>query len=200
MWYKRWTILVVLSTVCMAGCGGSGGSGGNPEEGGSEAGNQQAAAVKDPAAIVTEFLEAMRSGDDEKTASLLSKDARKMASESQLSVAPQGSDTARFEVGQIEWLADNGARVPCTWTDMDAKGQAQTEEAIWMVRRESAGWRIAGVAYKIFPDEPPLLMNFEDPADMKRKTQWVREEYVRRTRAANSQAQRQEINENSPPR
>ena len=33
---------------------------------------------------------------------------------------------------------------------------------------------------RVFPGEAPLLLNFEDPEDMFRKEQWVREEIRRR--------------------
>ena len=52
-----------------------------------------------------------------------------------------------------------------------------------MLRREPQGWRIAGMATKVFPDQPPLVLNFEDPADMQRKQDLVREEIARRINA-----------------
>ena len=69
----------------------------------------------------------------------------------------------------------------CTWTDVDADGQLKTDEAIWVVRREPEGWRIVGVAAMVFPGEPPVVLNFEDPDDMLRQQQWIREEIRRRT-------------------
>ena len=77
-------------------------------------------------------------------------------------------------------MGEDGARVACTWTDLDADGQPKTDEAIWVVRREPEGWRIVGVAAMVFPGEPPVVLNFEDPEDMLRKQQWVREEIRRR--------------------
>ena len=32
----------------------------------------------------------------------------------------------------------------------------------------------------VFPGEPPVVLNFEDPEDMLRQQQWVREEIRRR--------------------
>ena len=78
-------------------------------------------------------------------------------------------------------VGDDGARVPCTWTDIDEEGQRKSDDAIWVARREADGWRIAGVASTVFPGEPPLLLNFEDPEEMSRKQQLVREEIRRRS-------------------
>ena len=78
-----------------------------------------------------------------------------------------------------------------TWTDIDPDGQPKTDEAIWVLRHESRGWRIAGVAAQVFPGEPPLLLNFEDPQDMIRKQQWVREEIQRRAEKEESGFQAQ---------
>ena len=112
-------------------------------------------------------------------------------------VTPPASDTARFSIGKIDYVNDDGARVACTWTDLDEQGQPKTDEAIWVLRREQDGWRIAGVAAQVFPGEPPLLLNFEDPDDMFRKQQWVREEMRRRMEAGSSQAQNGEKQEKS---
>ena len=64
-----------------------------------------------------------------------------------------------------------------------------------MLRREQDAWRVAGVAAQVFPGEPPLLLNFEDPEDMFRKQQWVREEMRRRMAAGDLQAQGEEKQE-----
>jgi hypothetical protein len=46
---------------------------------------------------------------------------------------------------------------------------------------------VAGVAATVFPGEPPLLLNFEDPDDMAKKQEWLRAEVARRTQAEKSQ-------------
>jgi hypothetical protein len=103
-------------------------------------------------------------------------------------VTPPASDTARFKIGKIDYVNDDGARVASTWIDVDEQGQPRSDDAIWVLRREAEGWRIVGVAAQIFPGEQPLLLNFEDPDDMFRKQQWVREEIRRRMEAESLQA------------
>jgi len=135
----------------------------------------------------------VRDGEDEQASSLLTDLARQKTGEMDLQVAPPGSDTAQFEIGEVEMLGEEGARVHCRWSDLDAEGNRSSEKIIWAVRREAKGWRIAGMAPTIFPGEPPLLLNFEDPEEMMRKLEWVREEVVRRAQAEQmSQARRAE--------
>jgi hypothetical protein len=134
-----------------------------------------------PAEAVAEFLEAVRTGNDEAAAKMLSAVTRQKTAALNYTVKPPASDNAKFAVGKVDYIGHDGARVASTWTDLDPDGQPKTDEAIWVLRHESNGWRIAGVAAQVFAGEPPLLLNFEDPEDMIRKQQWVREEIRRRT-------------------
>ena len=190
-----WTVLVLL----VAGCGQQAGtdqSSANTHKAGSQAGDDSQPVVKadGPAAAVTEFLEAVRTGNDEKAAKMLSTVARQKTAALNRNVTPPASDTASFAVGKVDWVGENGARVACTWKDIDADGQSKTDEAIWVVRREPEGWRIVGVAAMVFPGEPPVVLNFEDPEEMLRQQQWIREEMRRRMEKEDGglQAKRQE--------
>jgi hypothetical protein len=139
-----------------------------------------------------QFLEAIRTGNDEVANRMLSKVARQKTAALNRSVTPPASDTAKFTVGKVDMIGDDGARVACTWTDLDPDRQPKTDEAFWIVRREVDGWRIAGVAAQIFPGEKPVLLNFEDPDDMFRQQQWVREEMRRRMEKEESGLQAQD--------
>jgi hypothetical protein len=59
---------------------------------------------------------------------------------------------------------------------------------IWFLRKEATGWRVAGIAMKVFDDQPPVLYNFEDQDDMDRKMQLIGEEMARREQAAVEEA------------
>jgi len=138
------------------------------------------AAIKPPEAYVTRFLEAVRTGDDATAESLLTPLAKKKTAELDIVVAPPGSETATFEIGKTE-LVDGGiAHVASTWTDLDNSKHPHTDEIIWCLRRQGQDWRIAGMATKVFEDQPPLLLNFEDPEDMIRKQKLVEQEIRRR--------------------
>jgi hypothetical protein len=178
-------IALAAATLTLLGCGKSMKTGGTTQDldtGAASDGGVGRDIVNsaDPASAVSEFLEAVRSGNDSKAARMLSQIAREKTASLNRSVTPPASDTAKFAIGKVEYVGEDGARVGSTWTDLDADGQPRTDEAIWVVRREPEGWRIAGVAAIVFPNEPPLVLNFEDPEDMFRKQQWVREEIERR--------------------
>ncbi len=195
MWRKHWMLLLAAGAVGVIGCGGSDGTGQGSAGGG--AGQGTGAAGSGPAAAVSAFLEAVRTGDDETARNMLSSIAREKTSQLGRGVTPPASDTARFEVGKVEYLAADGARVNCTWTDLDANGQPQTDRAQWMVRREPQGWRIVGVAYTVFEGEPPLLLDFENLEETLRKQQLAREEINRRAESKSLRAQRPENSQNS---
>ena len=187
--------LLAVLAVLATGLSGCGKAAGTHVTSAAEGGATGSDAVADgnsnangPAAAVREFLEAVRTGNDDKAWRMLSSTAREKMSSLNRSVTPPASDTARFSIGKVDYVNDDGARVACTWTDLDDEGRPTSDQAVWVLRREQEGWRVAGVAFQIFPGEAPLVLNFEDPEDMFRKQQWGREE-LRRRMAAEEQAQ-----------
>jgi hypothetical protein len=145
-----------------------------------------------PEGAVCQFLEAMRAGDDQKTEALFTATARQRIQEEKIAVAPRGSDTVRFELGKAEYLADDGARVACKCSDLDADGEKHTDEMTVMVRKEADGWRVAGMALTVFDGEPPVLLNFEEPKEVQEKLGRVRQEIARRLAKEAEQPQRPE--------
>jgi hypothetical protein len=79
--------------------------------------------------------------------------------------------------------------VGTTWTDTDADGFTSTDNVVWVVRLDPEGWRVVGMAMKIFDDLPPLLLNFEDPEDMLAKQEQVAAELQKRSQQAAAKAQ-----------
>ena len=133
-----------------------------------------------PDRVVYEFLEAVRVGDDDAAAALLSTQARKRTSEYGMVVAPPGSDTASFKVGKVTLSAKDRARVQSTWTDINAQGSPHTDHIEWLLRREKAGWRIWGLVTRVYEDLDPIELNFEKPEEMERKQQEAERELARR--------------------
>jgi hypothetical protein len=144
-------------------------------EAGAGGGISQADPHDTPDHAVSEFLEAVRTGNDQTAAAMLTPTARQKTSEMQMSVAPPGSPTAKFTIGGVEYVTPekDGAHVLSTWTDADSEGHSRSDDIIWVLRHESEGWRIAGMVTKVFPDQPPLILNFEDPEDMLRKQEML---------------------------
>lgn len=197
----EWFVVFVFATVLVLGCQKP-----SPQPDGSQSASRPAALsnsdtlkkagpvgqsdlksqTADPVSAVKVFLEAVRTGDDEKVIQLFSELAREQAGKLNRQFAPVGSDTARYEVfDDVEYLAPDGARVKSTWTDLDSQGKPRTDEITWMLRKEANGWRIAGMATVIFEGEPPLLLDFENMPETLRKIELLSQEIERR--AAQSQ-------------
>jgi len=178
IWRNRGVLLSAVLAIGVMGCGGSNDSGEDPPGAGDDQG--AAARMSEPAAAVHAFLEAVRTGNDPKAAEMLTATARQRTAQRNLTVSPPGSDTARFEVGRVEFLEKGAARVVSHWTDLDHTGQPRTDQMVWMVRREPEGWRIVGVAATVLEGEPPLILDFENPDEMLRKQQMLAAEVQRR--------------------
>ena len=156
------------AAVAMVGCSSRGGGG--------------ASATEPAKATVTTFLEAIKRGDDTAARAMLTKVARAKTEELGISVAPPVTSSSTYTIRESEVVGDGDdiVHVSTTWTDTDADGFTTTENIIWAVRLDPEGWRVAGMATKIFDDMPPLLLNFEDPEDMIAKQEMVAQELQRR--------------------
>jgi len=151
-----------LALVLLMGCGG-----GAP------------GAAEGPEHVISEFLAAIKKGDDQSASALLTAVARQKTTEMEMVVAPPGSDTATFKVLESE-IEGGEAQVGTDWTDLDADGKPKTDRIVWLLRQEGDTWRIHGMATRVFPDLAPIMLNFEDPVDMMRKQQQAEEEIARR--------------------
>ena len=193
--------LVLLGLAALSGCfksAGDSSTAASPAGGAAEVAAAVPGCLNPPSSLegpegaVCQFLEAIRTGDDRKTETMFVSQARQKIKDLEIPVTPRGSDTARFEIGQVEHLGEDGARVPCRWTDLDRDGEKRADEMTWMLRKESEGWRIAGMAATVFEGEAPLLLNFEDPQEVVEKLDMLRQEIVRRAAKEAEQAQRGE--------
>lgn len=148
------------------------------------------ASVEPAKQAVASFLEAIKQGSEEQALAMLTDVARAKTQELGLSVAPPVKDTATYAIGDCEAVGDSDdiVHVATTWTDTDADGFTTTDNVIWVCRLDPEGWRVVGMAMRIFPDLPPLLLNFEDPEDMLAKQQLVAEEITRRAQLAAGEA------------
>ncbi|MFN9367353.1 MAG: hypothetical protein ACK6CT_01100 [Planctomycetia bacterium] len=164
-------LIGLLCCLTTAGCGGS--SGGS--------------ARTEPAkATVVAFLDAIKRGDDASASGLLTKLAKAKTQELGISVAPPVADSAVYAVHECEMVSesDDLAHVGTTWTDTDTDGFRTEQNVVWVVRLDPEGWRVAGMAMKVFDDMAPLLLNFEDPEDMLAKQEQVAVELQKRAAAA----------------
>ncbi|MCA9248516.1 MAG: hypothetical protein KDA42_15430 [Planctomycetales bacterium] len=158
------------------------------------AASQAAATPKSttPDEAVFSFLDAVRRGNDDQAGQMLTSTARQKTAEMDMVVAPPGSDTATFKVGETRLVGQDGAHVASAWTDLDPEGGKRTDQITWILRKQPNGWRIAGMATKIFADQDPVVLNFEDPQEMLEKQRIAEEEAFRRANEQQLQATRPE--------
>ena len=126
------------------------------------------ASTAQPAEVITEFLTALRTGDKEVAEKLLTKTAREETAKHDLTVQPPGSPDIAFEIGVTELVGEPAeeAHVQSTWREPNSEGTQVDFEIIWVLRKQTEGWRIAGMATQLVPDQDPIFLNFEDPGDM----------------------------------
>lgn len=170
---RRLVILLALSTPF--GCGKAPAPEGKSQS--DSATSSRAALVADtPRKAVSLFLQAVKEGDDDRAGQMLTELARRKTREVDMVVAPPGSDTATFQIGEVEQLDKATARVASTWTDLGENGEPRTDHIVWTLRHDASQWRIAGMAAKVFGNDTPIELNFEDPEGLLRQRHVVEQE------------------------
>ena len=156
-----WTSLafsaVVATIVATVGCGAS-----------SEPSNATAAGAaavpSDPIGrTVYDFLDAIRTGNTEASSSLLTPLALKRIVENEMSFAPPASENASFEITKVEMFETDKAAVDTVWSDIDADGKPTKEPMTWALKMTSGQWRISGLIAYMGADQPPIVVDFENP-------------------------------------
>lgn len=186
-------VLIVLAVTVLAcsitGCGGDPQGPPNVANSASEpvaAGTPSTAAS--PADVVVQFYEALRKGDDAAIASLLTDKAREETANSGLGIQSQASESLSYEIGNTDYVTDqmDGAHVRTMWREPSPEGQLTATEVIWVLRKQTGGWRISGMATPVVEGELPLLFNFEEPEDMLQKKEFVEQQLAQPAGAADS--------------
>ncbi len=174
-------LALTLACGLFVGCSGSSPSSGTAADKVSAAGKAVADNGSTPAVAVREFLDAVRTGNDAKANAMLTEKAKIEVKEVSGGFTPRASDTAKFEVGEFEYATEEKdlAHVASKWTDL-VEGKPETYEYLWGMRKDAGDWRVAGVVFKVFDDELPLVLNFEDGKDMVTKLRLTAEEMERR--------------------
>jgi len=115
------------------------------------------------------FLNGMRDGNSGVTGALLTGKAQEETVKHNWPVQPPGAPTATYQLGDPAYLDQQrtGVQVPCIWSEPDGQGNKIQFEVVWLLRRETEGWRVAGFASEIIPGRPAYYFNFEDIANLK---------------------------------
>jgi len=119
-----------------------------------------------PSDVVAEFLEAVRLGNSESASTKLTPLALQRIKENDMDFAPPASETAQFRVGKVEMFEADKAFVDSVWIEQDADGKSYEELMTWGLRLTDEGWRISGMAAHMGPDQPPILVDFENPGQL----------------------------------
>ncbi|MGB0595949.1 MAG: hypothetical protein ACPGLY_04515 [Rubripirellula sp.] len=118
-----------------------------------------------PADVVSQFLdEIRRGGEDTRANELLTQKANSELKRIGQSVQPIGSPDARFEVTRFENVPNDpsSALVHSIWSEPNEDGTSSQYQVVWAVHQESAAWRISGLAMELNPNEPPMVIDFEN--------------------------------------
>ena len=118
-----------------------------------------------PQFVVQNFLAALQSGADDEISNLLTTRAKQETEKHDLVVRSPGSPDATFEVGGVE-MVSGGAYVTSLWKEPGKDGLTHQFDIIWILRQQSDGWRIAGMATRVAAHEAPTYLNFEEPEEM----------------------------------
>lgn len=128
-----------------------------------------------PEVVTAAFLDALRAGDNAIAEQLLTALARDEAAAHDLSVQPPGSPAATYEIGESRRRGGD-ARVTSRWTEIAHDGQPITYDIAWTLKRQSTGWRVAGMSTVLTRNGGEVHLNFEDGADLLAKWQRADEE------------------------
>jgi len=152
------------------------------QDGSGEKHSNHAHNAETPDGAVLAFLNAVRAGDEETAAAMLTTKARTEMQNAEMYVQPPGSPHAQFTIGEVRLMPEHGgAHVDSSWTDVVENGDQRTYEITWILRQEQNAWRVAGMSTRLFSNQPPLVLNFEDPADMQAQVQQANAEMARRS-------------------
>jgi len=131
-----------------------------------------------PGQVTAQFYEALRSGNKDAIGVLLTDKAREETAKNGLDIRSQASTSLSYEIGETDYVTEemDGAHVASFWTETDEQGQSMTSPVIWVLRKQTNGWRIAGMATPVVEGELPLFFDFEDPQNMMRTKEYVETE------------------------
>ena len=118
-----------------------------------------------PEVVASAFLDALRAGNNTIAEQFLTSTAREQATSHNLVVQPPGSPSATYEIREVTRRGPN-ANVNSRWTEFSAEGLPVNYDIVWILKQQSEGWRIAGMATAFIPGAEPVFLNFEDAADL----------------------------------
>jgi hypothetical protein len=165
-------LALLATTIVVGGCGSS-----TTKTAEGKPGNQaeRVATVASPedvstaSNVVAQFLDAVRRGGENGSANqLLTLQAQTVLQRLGQTVQPIGSPDAIFKVTRAESVPDTpgAALVHSVWTEPTGPGTSESYEVVWALLKETAGWRISGLAMDLQPGQEPMIVDFENASQM----------------------------------
>lgn len=146
-------VLAWVGLVGIIGCGGSE----TPAPTAAAKAAPSEAQPQDPiAAMAEEFLQAVVQGDTQRATRCLTPEAIAQFEASAQGFASPEIGAPKFSIGEVRRLGEGRAAVQCAL--QDEQGQA---EMLCLLKQSAPGWRVSGVAYEAAPNQPPVILNFE---------------------------------------
>ncbi len=125
--------------------------------------------VADATNVVAQFLDAIRRGGETSGANqLLTQHAQAVLQRLGRTVQPIGSPDAVFTVTRAEAVPDTpgAALVHSLWAEPVGGGESESYQVVWALEHETGGWRISGLAMDLQADQEPMIVDFENAAQM----------------------------------
>ncbi len=163
---KAIVVFTLAMGVICAGCGKSDvAQGPSDNAGNSPANTAMVAPATSPTDLVSQFLDQVRrGGPDSDAGRFLTQKAQSELKRIGRSVQPIGSPAARFDVIQAVEVPDeqNAMLVESLWTEPMEDGSKVQLQVVWSVEKETAGWRISGLAILEQGATKPDVVDFEN--------------------------------------
>lgn len=124
--------------------------------------------ASEPADVVDAFLKALKAGDEQVAEALLTTRAQIESTRHNLQVNTPGTPAATYKIGRSAVCEEDETEVhvETEWTEPDTDGKRKTESVIFVLRHQTTGWRVAGMAAYLNNSKEPEFLNFEDPPEM----------------------------------
>ncbi len=155
-------LLMLLTIGLMTFSQGCGSSGTAPTGQASSAAGS-AASDESISQVAQAFLEAIRTGNSGVAASQLTPLAQQRMREADMDFELLSNDAASYQIGRVEQLQEGEAIVETVWTEPAADGQTQQEQWTLALQNFQGQWRILGIVAETGPNQPPVVMDFENP-------------------------------------
>ena len=167
------TLKALTLAASMAWLNGCGSSTPTPSAGGKPTAKTGAVAanyeVADATNVVAQFLDAVRRGGATSGANqLLTQHAQAVLQRLGRTVQPIGSPDAVFTVTRAEAVPDTpgAALVHSRWAEPTGDGKSESYQVVWALEHEASGWRISGLAMDLQAGQEPMIVDFENAAQM----------------------------------